>query len=263
MASYPAAPPNMVESVRVASERYVQEVIDTGGGLSELLTSPYAYADAGLAPLYGSRVEGALTRLDFAPSERKGYLMQVGFLASHAYAVSTDPIHRGLFVLRQLLCQTIPDPPAGASMASLPETNEPIETTREEVELLTGQVSCVNCHQHINPPGFALEGFDAAGQVRATENGVAVDTSGSMLLDGVDVAFSGALELVDALAASSEARACYAAKWLEFAYGRALSAGDLAAAQTLGSAPLSVHQLVAQVTTTSAFTHRKTNQVAP
>jgi len=260
-AAFPDAPDGIVDSARAASEQFVDDVIESGGGLAELLTAPYAFADAGLAGLYGVPHDAesgtSLLRVDLDPDERKGYLMQIGFLASHAYAVDTDPIHRGLFVVRQLLCRDIPDPPPGASQTPLPETDEPIETTREEVELLTGQAGCFTCHLQINPPGFALEGFDAVGQVRTTENDVRVDTSGTLELDDVDVQFSGPTELVDLLAASQEARACYASKWLEFAYGRALSASDRAAALELGATPLSVHELVAKVSETEAFLNRK------
>lgn len=265
-AAFPDAPAGIVDSARASSERFVDEVIESGGGLSDLLTAPYAFADAGLAALYGvshdAESDTSLVRVDFDPGERKGYLMQVGFLASHAYAADTDPIHRGVFVVRQLLCRDIPDPPPGASQTPLPETDEPIETTREEVELLTGQAGCFTCHLQINPPGFALEGFDAVGQVRTTENDVRVDTSGSMELDDVDVQFSGPSELVDLLAASQEARACYASKWLEFAYGRSLSASDRSAALELAATPLSVHELVARVSATEAFLNRK-SEVEP
>ncbi|HEU5073947.1 MAG TPA: DUF1592 domain-containing protein [Polyangiaceae bacterium] len=260
------APTDIVDSSRIASEHFVRDVIENGGGLSELLTAPYAFADAGLAALYGlegDAVPSSMARIDLDAGQRKGYLMQIGFLASHAYAVDTDPIHRGVFVLRQLLCRDIPDPPPGASMTPLPETDEPIETTREEIELLTGQAGCFTCHLQINPPGFALEGFDAVGQVRTRENDVPVDTSGTLELDDVDVAFSGPLELVDALAASQEARACYASKWLEFAYGRSLAAGDDAAIAELGATALSVHELLARVSTTEAFMKRKPNEVGP
>ena len=260
--AFPDTPADFVDSTRLASERFVQEVITNGGGLAEFLTAPYAFADAGLAELYGVDAPSSMTRIDLNPEERKGYLMQVGFLASHAYAVDTDPIHRGLFVVRQLLCRNIPDPPPGASMTPLPETDEPIETTREEVELLTGQAGCFTCHSQINPPGFALEGFDAVGQARTSENDVNIDTSGTMTLDDTDVSFSGPVQLVDALATSLEARACYASKWLEFAYGRSLGAGDQAAAVELATSPLSVYELVARVGTTEAFVHRKPNEVA-
>jgi cytochrome c peroxidase len=157
----------------------------------------------------------------------------------------------------------IPDPPPGASTSEVPETSEPIETTRQEVELLTGQDGCDGCHQSINPPGFAFENFDAVGQLRTNENGVPVDTSGSFTLDQAEFAFTNAIELVDALATSNEALNCYASKWLQFAYGHNLVEGDQAVLTELGGVPTSVHQLISQVATSDVFLNRKPNEVAP
>lgn len=261
--TYPEVPDDIVARVRAASSRFVQEVIDTGGGLVELLTAPYAFADAGLAPLYGSDITGNLQRIDFDPSERKGLLMQIGFLASNAYAIETDPIHRGLFVVRDLLCREIGDPPPGASMSELPSTPTPPETTREEVTLLTGQLACVGCHMEINDPGFSFEGFDAVGQIRTTQNGVPVDTTGSMTIDGVDISFSGPFEVVDQIAASEEARRCYAAKWLTFAYGRELRDAETAIIEALSQAPLSVGEIAQELASSAVFASREPNEVGP
>ncbi|HEY3494599.1 MAG TPA: DUF1592 domain-containing protein [Polyangiaceae bacterium] len=262
--TYPDAPSDMIARVRSASERFVEEVIDSGGGLEELLTAPYAFADSELAPLYGADVAGGLERIDFDGDERKGFLMQVGYLASHAYSIKTDPIHRGLFVVRNLLCRVVPDPPAGASETPLPETDEPIETTREEIELLTGQApSCRGCHADINPPGFAFEGFDAVGSTRTRENDTAIDTSGTFELDGTLLDFEGASELVDALAQSSEARSCYASGWLSFAYGRDLVSEDDPAKTEVGVAGRGVREIMAAVALTKAFRKRAPNEVGP
>jgi hypothetical protein len=261
---YPNAPANLVDLVYPATTRFVEEVVRGGGGLAELLTAPYAYADSALAPLYGKTVSGtALARVDFDPAVRKGILMQVGHLASHAYSVKTDPIHRGLFVLRDVLCRTIPDPPAGASMTPLPPTNEPIETTREEISLLTGQEDCIGCHSQINAPGFSFENFDAVGQVRTTEGGVAVDTTGELELDTGVLTFASAVELVDGLAASPEARSCYAAKWLEFSYGRQIATTDGAVRADLSAAALGARAIATRITTTPAFLSRAPNEVGP
>jgi hypothetical protein len=250
--------------VRTASERFIQEVIEDGGGLEEMLTAPYAFADSELAPLYGVDVDGELERVDFDPDERKGFLMQVGYLASHSYSIKTDPIHRGLFVVRNLLCRDIPDPPPGASNTPPPETDEPIETTREEIELLTGQSpECRGCHSEINPPGFAFEGFDAVGTARTRENDVTVETSGIFPLDGAELSFEGPFDLVDALAASEEARTCYAAHWLSYAYGRDLVAEDDPARSEVGVAGRSVREIMGAVALTTAFRKRAPNEVGP
>lgn len=248
-------PDNFVERVEEAADLFLADVIAQGGGLREFLTAPFAYADEGLGPLYGQEVSGGMMRLELG-EERKGLLMQVGFLASNAYSQQTDPIHRGLFVLREILCREIPEPPPNAQMSSLPRSDAPIETTRQEISLLTGQSACVRCHREINPPGFAFEGFDAVGQVRATENGVPVDTTGQITLDGEVVDFDGPLELADALAQSQEARDCYTTRWLEFANGRPIGEGDLALRDELAAAPASVADIAVGVATSRAFLSR-------
>jgi hypothetical protein len=177
----------------------------------------------------------------------------VGFLASNSYSIKTDPIHRGLFVIRNLLCRLIPDPPPGAATTPLPEVSEPIETTREEISILTGQSFCPTCHTSINPPGFAFEGFDAVGQLRTEENGVAVDTASEMVLDGQRVSFSGARELVQLLAGSEEAHACYTSRWIEFALGRPLAEEDVATWQALSARSLPLADLIVQLVRSPQF----------
>jgi hypothetical protein len=262
--TYPDAPADFVLRADASARRFIEEVVRTGGGLEEFLTAPYAFADSELAPLYGTSVSGgALTRIDFDPGERRGFLMQVGFLASHAYAIKTDPIHRGLFVLRELLCRDVPAPPPGATETPPPETDEPIETTRDEISLLTGQDACAGCHVDINAPGFAFENFDAVGALRTEENGVAVDTTGELTLDDGPVTFANASELVQALAESREARACYAGKWLSFAYGRRLTPDDEPSRTALAVEALGTDELARAVATTRAFLFRAPNEVAP
>jgi hypothetical protein len=157
-------------------------------------------------------------------------------------------------VLRDILCRQIPDPPPGASTTPLPPTDEPIETTREEISLLTGQSFCPTCHTQINPPGFAFEGFDAVGQVRAVENGVPVDTSAEMVLDGQLVSFAGPSQLLDQLARSEEAHRCYASRWIEFAYGRPLALEDVSMWNAMSDQSLPIADIVAALVRSPQFT---------
>jgi hypothetical protein len=258
--AFPNVPKALVWRVRQATALFVRDILQTGGGLEELLTAPYAYVDAGLAPLYGIESLGArtpapgrFTRVDFNPDERQGLLMQVGYLASNAYSVHTDPIHRGLFVIRHLLCRDIPDPPPGATTTPPPETTRPIITTRDEVELVTGQSFCPTCHSEINAPGFAFEGFDATGQRRTTESGAAVDTSSSMVLDGQMVSFNGAAQLVAHLAQSQEAHRCYSRRWLEFAYGRPLADSDLPTLDALAADSRPIADIIVAIVRSPEF----------
>jgi hypothetical protein len=259
---YPDAPSDLAARALAASEAYVREVIERGGGAQELLSETFAYADPALAALYGQQIDGDLQRIELDPKERRGLLTQVGFLASHAYTRKTDPIHRGLFVIRDLLCRGVGDPPPGASMKVLPADTPAPKTTREEVTLLTASEDCSVCHSFINPPGFAFEAFDAMGQSRSNENGNALDTSGTIRLDGTVQSFQGATDLVQLLAASDEAQRCYANKWLAFALGREPVGRELALVDPLARR-LSVVELVTRIAADANFLTRTPNEVSP
>jgi hypothetical protein len=92
---------------------------------------------------------------------------------------------------------------------------------------------------------------------------VTVDTTGQLDLTDGTLAFQNAQELVDGLAASSETNGCYAASWIEFAYGRRISSGDDTTRASLAAAPVGARVLEATLTTTPAFLKRVPNGVGP
>lgn len=251
---YPNTPSQFVARARLSAQLFVEDVLANGGGLEQLLTAPYAFVDEELAELYGVEAPGpGMNRIDFPEGGRRGLLMQVGFLASNAYAKRTDPIHRGLFVVRQLLCREVPSPPPSASMSTLPDTDQPLNTTRDEVDLLTSQSGCARCHTQINAAGFAFEGFDAVGQARSEENGFAVNTVTRLALDGQLFELGGAQALVGLLARSEEAHRCYSRRLIEFAQGRPLAEADLPTWDEMASQSLPLSDLIEILVTSPPF----------
>lgn len=216
--------PNFAPDLPMQAEtlEFVRHVVfDLERGYETLMTAPFSFVDARLARLYGlsGNFGNTLRKVDLDPDVRGGILTQIGFLASHAYPGSTSPIHRGVFVHRRILCNTIPDPPPGIDTSQGAVENP--KTTREGVEVQTSQPACAGCHSLINPPGFAFENFDAVGQVRETDRGNPIDTTGSITIDGAEVEFANAKELIASIAASRDGRVCYARNLLRYAYGRA------------------------------------------
>jgi hypothetical protein len=53
-------------------------------------------------------------------------------------------------------------------------------TIRQKVELHRADASCAVCHNRIDPPGFALENFDAIGRWRTEQDAAAIDATGSL-----------------------------------------------------------------------------------
>ena len=236
--------------------------LDEGRGLASLMTAPYSYVNQRTAGFYGLAPEDFsddFELVEFEAGERGGLLTQLGFLSAHAYPTDTSPIHRGVFILRRILCEDIPDPPGGIDL-TLPETTDAIVTTRDQVEAHTASPVCLTCHSLINPIGFAFEGFDAVGAARDSDNGAPVDTHGSVELESGSLEFTGVGELIHELGDSAAVQSCYAKQWLRYAYGRAEAVSDDQTLSTLGERlsddTYSVRQLLVDLTEPRAFTHR-------
>jgi hypothetical protein len=200
-----------------------------------------------------------LKRVDLSAQPRRGILTQPGFLAVFAGEHEPDPIHRGVFINQQILCIKL-GPPA-ANIPPLPE-QQPNSTNRQRIEALTGNGTCGQaCHATlINPLGYAFENYDPLGRYRTTDGSVNVDASGSYVLDGQQVSFSNALELVQALANSRDASRCYAKNWLSYLAGRMADGGDDALLDDLAARPnvqdLSVQDLVRDLVQSDSFLTR-------
>jgi hypothetical protein len=262
-ALYPTFTPDLAPALTGEVEEFVRAVtFDMNKGLTSLLTAPFTFVNQATAPIYGlSGTFGTtLQRADLDSTRRAGLLTQVGFLAAHSFSNLSSPIHRGVFIQRRLLCTDIPDPPP--NIPDLPPLDgSNIKTTRQQVDMHTAPTACAGCHHAvINPPGFGLENYDAIGQFRTTENGVAIDASGKLVGTEAMATFTNGVELARAIAAAPEARRCYATQWLRYTLGRSETAGDscaiVALATNLADDGYSAKQLLADMTRTKAFMFR-------
>jgi hypothetical protein len=122
-------------------------------------------------------------------------LRQGSVLAVTSYATRTSPVIRGQWVLKNLV-GTPPPPPPGNVPALAENTVSSTLPVRERLKQHRANAACANCHQLMDPVGFALENFDAVGRWREADTGQAVDASGG-LPDGSE--FTGVAGLEQAL----------------------------------------------------------------
>ena len=195
-------------------------VFQDRGGVKELLSARYTFANQPLASLYGVEVEGDnFEKVDFTKGDgRSGVLTQIGFLAANSHGESSSPIKRGTFINHNILCRDLPPPPPGVDF-QLPKFSDAIKTTRQRVEAHTGAKECKACHSIINPPGYALENYDHIGLFRTTEGEVTIDSTVTMYLDSEERSFKGAEAMMDGIASSSEASRCYVKNLLTYLTG--------------------------------------------
>lgn len=235
--------------------RWVMEEAD--GSFHTLLTTDTLPIAAELRGIYGLPAggDGVVT-----VPERRGLLTLASVNAVRATSARSHPIKRGLFVLERVLCSSVPAFPGNVDTVTPLEGTSALPTARQRLQPLIEREDCRSCHRVINPPGFAFENFDAAGRHRTMENGAPIDASGNVRLDGVDVAFTGPAELAEQVAASAQARDCYAEQWFRFAAGRPETEADTCSLEQLkevfAASGGDLREALVAITLTDAFRFR-------
>ena len=201
---YPGFDQGMVMDLRTSLDLFAESVVwSEGSDYRQLLLSDTILMNDRLAKFYGQKVESGAgfqpVKMDAA--HRAGVLTHPYVLATFSYTKSSSPIHRGVFVTRNILGLMLKPPPM--AIAFMDDKFDPSFTMREKVTELTAKPACQSCHVTINPLGFSFERFDAVGRVRATDNRKPVDAvSDYTTPDGNVIKLTGARD-VAALAAES------------------------------------------------------------
>jgi hypothetical protein len=178
--------------------------------------SDQTFVDAKLATLYGVKAPASGFGQVQLPqsSGRAGILGQAGLIAAQSQSDRNSPTRRGIFILESLLCTTPQPPPQGVNTTL---TVDPTLTTRQQLEMHRSNPQCAACHALFDPLGLALEHFDAIGKYRDTENGLAIDTTGSAL----GMSFDGEAQLGAVLRQDQRVIACLMRNFYRNANGRA------------------------------------------
>lgn len=148
--------------------------------LHELLTADHTWATWRVADLYGldAPSQTELTRVEYAGADRAGILGHASVLTATAKGTDPTSVDRATWVMRNLLCQTLPTPPA--NVPPLPPGSDPIT---ERFEDHVSAPFCATCHGMIDPYGLPLSRFDALGERRRDGSGADPVT----LRDGTEV----------------------------------------------------------------------------
>ncbi len=174
---YPEFDRPLLDSMRAESRAFVAELLQADAPVTALVRSDFAMLNERLARHYamrdglspegddgrGEAIRGAgIRRVQLPPGSHRGGLL--GMAAVHTVTANgtvTSPVKRGAWVLRHLLDEP-PEPPPPNVPAVDPDVRGAV-SIRAQLARHTSDAGCASCHAAIDPPGFALEAFDAIG----------------------------------------------------------------------------------------------------
>ena len=194
---YPGFDQGVVMDLRTSLDLFAESIVwSEKSDYRQLLLSDTILMNERLAKFYGQKVESGagFQPVKMDADQRGGVLTHPFVLATFSYTKSSSPIHRGVFVTRNILGRMLKPPPM--AIAFMDDKFDPSFTMREKVTELTSKPACMSCHVTINPLGFSFERFDAVGRVRTTDNKKPVDpTSDYTTSDGNVIKLTGARDV--------------------------------------------------------------------
>ena len=257
---FPDFDDNLREALRSETRLLVRSALREDRSVLDLIRSGETFLNERLARHYsipGVFGSGFRRVAVDADTHRGGLLRQGSVLAVTSYATRTSPVLRGKWVLENVL--GTPPPPPPPNVPALRENMLASHlSVRERLAEHRSNPQCAGCHALIDPPGFALENFDAVGRWRVLEEGQPIDASGGLpdgsRVEGVDGLQQGILRRPEIFASA------LTEKLLTFALGRGIESSDGPAVRRIvreaRTSDYRFSSILVGITTSTPFTQR-------
>jgi hypothetical protein len=288
--AYPDFTDHIIADLRTSLELFIDDVVwSERSDYRNLLKANYLYLNPRLAGFYGDggklpartretpREESAgdgekleseniaaveerdaetFYKVEFDPNQRVGVLTHPYLLSAFAYYKSSSPIHRGVFLTRNIIGRGLKPPPAAIQF--MDGRFDPKLTMREKVTELTSPAACMGCHSVINPLGFSLEHFDGVGRYRTVDNEKPVDAeSDFMTPDGDTIRLKGARDVAEYAASSVEAHRGFVRQMFQHLVKQPVAAYGAdrldRLRESFAKSDFNIQKLVAEIVTVSAM----------
>jgi len=226
---YPDFDESLLQAFEEETRLFLTSTLREDRSVLDLLRADYTFVNErlarhyGIAGIYGSRFR-RVTLPD--PGRRGGLLAHGSILATTSYPNRTSPVLRGKWLLDNMFGTPPPPPPPGVNTSLDEPTGGALPPTiRERLAKHRTSAVCSTCHSAIDPPGFALENFDAIGAWRTTdESGNPVDATATLVSGTKVQGLSGLRQLL--LEQPGQFPATVTAKLMAYALGRRLEYYD-------------------------------------
>ncbi|MDR3618334.1 MAG: DUF1592 domain-containing protein [Paludisphaera borealis] len=179
--------------------RFFVDLVRNDRPVIEFLDAKHTFVNPALARHYGmpapasdARSDGWARVDDATRYGRGGLLPMAVFLTKNSPGLRTSPVKRGYWVVRRLLGENIPPPPA--NVPDLPDDEAKLgdRTLRETLARHRDDKACAGCHERFDSVGLAFEGYGPVGEAREKDlGGRPVDTHATFPRGGEGVGFEG------------------------------------------------------------------------
>lgn len=234
---YPRYDRHLEQSIVGESQAFFAEILREDLSVMNFVASDFVVINERLGRYYGiPGVRGDhFRRVDVPKSvHRGGVVTQASVLSITSNGTRTSPVKRGTWVMKNILGidPGLPVANAGDISPKVPGIDK--ATVRQRLEIHRTLPQCARCHNKIDPLGFALENFNAAGAWRDREgfgykgridrNDPLIDASAKMI-DGTEFVGVDGLQKV-LLKQEDLFLKCLSGKLMTYALGRELGVAD-------------------------------------
>jgi Protein of unknown function (DUF1592)/Protein of unknown function (DUF1588)/Protein of unknown function (DUF1595)/Protein of unknown function (DUF1587)/Protein of unknown function (DUF1585) len=240
----PTAYPSFDEPLRAAmiteTNMYFDDFFKGTLPMTQFFTTQENFVNARLAQHYGFPAPagtGFVKVTNGAASGRIGFMGLASFLTQTSFSYRTAPTLRGKWVLENLLCEMIPQPPVGVPALDTGAATDPaLQSENVAVRLAAHRgmaASCSGCHSLLDPIGLGLENFDGIGAYRTKyPDGETINPAGVL---PTGETFTSLSQLANILATGSYAQDgsytqklvnCASQTMMTYALARALTTSD-------------------------------------
>src|SRR5258706_1869970 len=164
--------------------RFFIDIARRDGSVLDFLYGDYTFANAVLAKHYGmphpeETASHEWVRVDGASRFGRGGLLPMAvFLTNNSPGLRTSPVKRGNWVVKRVLGERIPPPPAKVPELPGDEATLGNLTLRKTLARHRADPSCAACHERFDSFGLVFEGYGPVGELRDKDlGGRNVDTT--------------------------------------------------------------------------------------
>ena len=176
--------------------RFISDLVHNNRSVLDMLYGNYTFVNPVLAKHYGmaglkGKADDWVRVEDAAQYGRGGMLPMSVFLTQNSPGLRTSPVKRGYWVVRRVLGEAIPPPPA--VVPELPQDESKTELPlREMLAKHRENQVCASCHARFDSFGLAFEGYGPVGELRTKDlAGRPVDTKAEFPRGGQGIGFEG------------------------------------------------------------------------